>query len=187
MDVLLHAIELVCIAVGAGSALIFDTFFMLSLKQHKIALHEERMLSSINFFSICSAMIGILVYAFLIALQLESGLLGALDIAFAKIFLFGITLVAGLTVRKIHLPTLLRYQKQYFHLSLTFDRHQDSLVSTGVFSITAWLFLITLTVIEQYKTVQDVHISIFAIGLAYIVLALTLSRLAIYFKNTHLS
>ncbi|MBU3668576.1 MAG: hypothetical protein FGM57_01255 [Candidatus Taylorbacteria bacterium] len=187
MELLFLSLELVSVAVGAGSAFIFDTFFTLSLKDHKIQPHEERMLSRISLFSIISASLGLLVYTFILALQLESGMIGALDIAFAKIFLFAIALLTALTLRKIHLKTLLRYQKTHFHLSLTFGKHDDSIVSTAVFSTLSWIFLITLTALEQYKIAEDISVSIFGVTLAYILIGLVGSRIALYFKNTHLS
>lgn len=187
MNVLFYAIELTCIAVGAGSAFIFDSFFTLSLKHHKIQVHEEKMLSQISLFAVISSAIGILVYTLLLASKLEQGLIQVLDIAFLKIILFSIALVTSLTLRKIHLPQLLRYQKQYFHLSLHFGKHQDALVSTAVYSTVSWIGVIVLTVIEEYKQVSLSSASIVSIAILYICVSMLLSQTAIWFKNKHLS
>jgi hypothetical protein len=187
MDVLFYAIELVCIAVGAGSAFIFDSFFTLSLKHHKIQLHEEKMLSQISLFAVISSAIGLMVYTLLLATKLEMGIIQTLDIALLKIILFSIALLTSLTLRKIHLPQLLRYQKQYFHLSLHFGRHQDSLVSTAVYSTVSWMSIIILTVIEEYKQIQFSSASILSIAILYICVSMLLSQTAIWFKNKHLS
>lgn len=187
MDLLLISLEFVCISLGAGSAFIFDTFFMLSLKRHQIRVYEEKMLQRINLFTVLGSAIALITYIFIISLKLESGSVDALDISFAKIFLLAITFMTGVTLRKIHLPTLLRNQRQYFHLSEKFMFHQDSLVSTAVFSTTAWLMLILLTVFENFQQPQVFDFSIFSLATIYVISALICSKIAVFVKNQYLS
>jgi uncharacterized membrane protein YedE/YeeE len=187
MDLLLTSIELVCISVGAGSAFIFDSFFMLSLKHHHVQKHEEAMLSRISLYAVTAGGIALGTYILLLSLRLEAGALGTLDLAFSKIFLFSVTLLTSATMRKIHLPTLLRYQKTYFHLSEKFSLHQDALVSTAAYSSLSWIFLIVLTSFEQYRIAEQVSVSLIVLTIAYIFGGIIFSQLAIYFKNKHLS
>lgn len=187
MDLLFTSLEFVCISLGAGSAFIFDTFFMLSLKKHQIRVYEEKMLQRINLFTVIGSAMALVAYIFTLSFRLEAGSVDALDIAFAKIFLLGIAFVTGVTLRKIHLPTLLRNQRQYFHLSEKFMLHQDSLVSTAVFSTFSWLMLILLTVFENFQEPQIFDFSIFSLAAIYIIGALICSKIAVFIKNQYLS
>lgn len=187
MDLAFTSLEFVCISLGAGSAFIFDTFFMLSLKRHQIKVYEEKILQRINLFAVIGSTVGLITYIFTLSLRLEAGLVDALDVSFAKVFLFAIVFMTGVTLRKIHLPTLLRNQRQYFHLSEKFMLHQDSLVSTAVFSTTAWLMLILLTVFENFQKPHVFDFSIFSLATIYIIGALICSKIAVYIKNQYLS
>ncbi len=187
MDLLFTSFELVCLSLGAGSAFIFDSFFALSLKNHKIREYEERMLQRINLFTVVSSSVALISYIMILAFRLEAGLVNTLDIAFAKIFLLAIAFATGMTLRKIHLPALLRHQREYFHLSSKFMLHQDSLVSTAVFSSVSWMMLILLTVLENFKAAEGFDFSILILAIIYIICAIICSKIAIFFKNEYLS
>ncbi len=187
MEILLYAVELVCISVGAGSALIFDTFFALSVKDHKIKTIEEQMLSRINLHTVVSSVCVLLTYILLVIIQLQQAVVDTLGVSLAKVFLCLVALLTSVTLRKIHLPTLLRYQKNYFHLSDSFTEHQDSLVSTAVFSSLSWVLIILLTVFEQQEFTSILHTSMLLWLIVYIGSGLLLSRIAIFFKNKYLA
>jgi hypothetical protein len=186
MNVLLYALELVGISVGAGSAFIFDTFFALSIKDHIIKPFEERMLRRINLFTVTGSTIALVSATLLIAFKLQNADFDTLDISLAEILLLGIGLLTSVTLRKIHLPSIVRHQRVYVHLSNSFATHQDSLVSTAIYSTVSWIFLLFVIACEQESFGQILHSSFYMWLIAYILSGLILSKLAIFFKNKFL-
>lgn len=183
MEFLFLSLEQVCIALGAGSAFIFSSFFILSVKDHIVKPHEYAMLKSLSLFSLVSASIGIIVFVFNSAIYLESAVDFRIGLISAKLIIFSLALVSEMTLRKIHLPNLMRHQKTYFHLSDTMVHHPDPLIATASFSMVSWIFIIFLSTLEFRQITQYVHLSFVEIILAYIVSAFILSKLAIAFKE----
>ncbi len=125
MAFLFLSLEQVCIALGAGSAFIFSSFFILSVKDHIVKPHEYAMLKSLSLFSLVSACIGIVTFVINSAIYLESAVDFRIGLISAKLIIFSLALVSEMTLRKIHLPNLMRHQKTYFHLSDTMVHHPD--------------------------------------------------------------
>lgn len=183
MEFLFLSLEQVCIALGAGSAFIFSSFFILSVKDHIVKPHEYIMLKSLSLFSLISACIGIVTFVINSAIYLESAADFRIGLISAKLIIFSLALVSEMTLRKIHLPNLMRHQKTYFHLSDTMVHHPDPLIATASFSMVSWIFIIFLSTLEFRQMTQYVHLSFLEIILAYIVSAYILSKLAVAFKE----
>lgn len=183
MEFLFLSLEQVCIALGAGSAFIFSSFFILSVKDHIVKPHEYAMLKSLSLFSLVSACIGIVTFVINSAIYLESAVDFRIGLISAKLIIFSLALVSEMTLRKIHLPNLMRHQKTYFHLSDTMVHHPDPLIATASFSMVSWIFIIFLSTLEFRQMTQYIHLSFVEIILAYIVSAFILSKLVIAFKE----
>ena len=183
MEFLFLSLEQVCIALGAGSAFIFSSFFILSVKDHIVKPHEYAMLKSLSLFSLVSACIGIVTFVINSAIYLESAVDFRIGLISAKLIIFSLALVSEMTLRKIHLPNLMRNQKTYFHLSDTMVHHPDPLIATASFSMVSWIFIIFLSTLEFRQMTQYIHLSFVEIILAYIVSAFILSKLVIAFKE----
>lgn len=183
MEFLFLSLEQVCIALGAGSAFIFSSFFILSVKDHIVKPHEYIMLKSLSLFSLISACIGIVTFVINSAIYLESAADFRIGLISAKLIIFSLALVSEMTLRKIHLPNLMRHQKTYFHLSDTMVHHPDPLIATASFSMVSWIFIIFLSTLEFRQMTQYIHLSFLEIILAYIVSAYILSKLAVAFKE----
>jgi hypothetical protein len=183
MDFLFLSLEQVCIALGAGSAFIFSSFFILSAKNHIIKPHEYAMLKSLSFFSLVSACIGLVSFIINTSLYLESATDFPIGLISAKLIIFSLALLSEMTLRKIHLPTLMRHQKSYFHLSNTMLYHQDPLVATATFGLVSWMFIILISTLQFRQLSGQIQVSFAAILVAYILVAYLLSKAAIYFKE----
>lgn len=187
MEFLFISIEQVAIAIGAGSAFIFSSFFILSLKDHVIKPHEYAMLKSLSLFSVISASIGIVSFIINSALYLESSPDFRISLISAKLIIFALALVAEVTLRKIHMPNLMRHQKDYFHLSDTMSHHPDPLISTAVFSLVSWIYIIFLSALEFRGIASEFSYGFLEISLSYIVCTYVLSKFAIVYKDKTLA
>jgi len=183
MEFLFLSLEQVCIALGAGSAFIFSSFFILSVKDHIVKPHEYVMLKSLSLFSLVSASIGIAAFILNSAIYLESAVDFRIGLVSAKLVIFSLALVSEMTLRKIHLPNLMRHQKTYFHLSDSMVHHPDPLIATASFSMISWIFIIFLSTFEFRQMTQYISFNFVEIILAYIVSAFVLSKIAIAFKE----
>lgn len=183
MDFLFLSLEQVSIALGAGSAFIFSSFFILSVKNHVIKPHEYAMLKSLSFFSLVSAGIGLVTFIINTSLYLESATDFPIGLVSAKLIIFSLALLAEMTLRKIHLPTLMRHQKAYFHLSNTMLYHQDPLVATATFGLVSWMFIIFLSTLQFRQLAGQAPVNFVGVMAAYILVAYALSKAAIYFKE----
>ncbi|HEY1037563.1 MAG TPA: hypothetical protein VGE62_03180 [Candidatus Paceibacterota bacterium] len=189
MESILYAFELVGLALGAGGAFIFNSFFILCLKDHQLKKHEIVMLSRINLLSLTAAVIGLFAYVLSLASMMERLIIPDVGITGLKLCLYALALVTGLTLRKIHIPSLIRHQYEYSHLSPGFQFHQNTLASTASYSNLAWIFIIILTAVSiqggRFMTLVSENILI--IGLSFIIISLIASRLSIYLKDSLLS
>lgn len=183
MDLLFLSFEQVSIAIGAGSSFIFASFFILSLKNHIIKPHEYKMLKSLSFFSLVSACLGLASFIINTSLYLETAQDFRIGLVSAKLIIFSLALLAEMTLRKIHLPTLMRHQKSYFHLSNTMLYHQDPLVATATFSLISWLYIIFLSTLEFRGLSNEIPVNFLEVIISYILISYILSKLAIYFKE----
>ncbi len=187
MEFLFLSLEQVCIALGAGSAFIFSSFFILSVKNHIVKPYEYNMLKSLSLFSLISASVGIFCFVINSALYLESATDFRISLVSAKLIIFSLALISEMTLRKIHLPNLMRHQKSYFHLSDTMIHHPDSLITTVSFSMISWIFIIFLSTLEFRQISQYTDLSFIEVILAYIVSTFILSKIAVAYKKRTLS
>lgn len=189
MDLTLHVFELVGLSLGAGGAFIFNSFFILCLKDHKLKQHEITALSRINLLSLTASVIGFASYILYLASLLEQLIVPDLGIAGLKLALYALAIITGLTLRKIHIPSLVRHQHQYSHLSPAFQFHQNTLASTASYSNLAWIFIIILTAasVHQGELTTLISENILAVSLSFIGISLIASRLSIYLKDVLLS
>lgn len=182
MDLVFQSLEEVSIALGAGSAFIFCFFFILSFKDHKIKPYEYgvlRRLSNISTISVAFATVAFIVNT---SLRIEAEQDLAVSTISAKLIILAFLFIAEITLRKIHLPTLMRHQQAYFHLSDTMIHHPDPLVTTASFTIVSWCFVIALTSLDFKGMVSLQHPGFVKVALAYILLCFIVSKIALYFK-----
>ena len=183
MEVILFSLELVSIALGAGSAFIFSSFFILSLKDHKVQDYEYESLKRLNTFSLMSAFLGIIFYICNTALFFETAPDFDIGQISAKLIIFSLALISEMTLRKIHLPTLMRHQQAYIHLSDKMMHHQDPLISTSVFNLISWIFIILLTSMQYNEFNSEFIFTFPQILISYIVLTFICSKVAIFWKE----
>ena len=182
MDIILSTIELVCISLAAGSAFIFDSFFLLSLKDHKLKVYEKEALFRISLMTVTASVLALGIYIAILVTKLDSPTDIYIEFSSAKLIILMIALLSALTLRVIHLPTLVRYQENYFHLSEKMVIHQDSLAGTSAFSSVSWLFVIFLTSIE-YKELDISHFSFIKIIVTFLAVAMVTSHIFVFLKN----
>jgi hypothetical protein len=187
MDITLSVVELVSVSVGAGAALIFDFFFLLSLRDHKVRQYEIKSLQRLSLCCIVGAMLALFSYIILLAMFIESSTTLELGFSLTKILILTIALLTALTLRKIHLPTLARYQSSYLHLSDSMVHHQDSLVATAAFSSVSWLAIILLTTLEARGVDIPFLNNGLAVMLVYIVIGYAASKAAVHIKKKIIS
>jgi hypothetical protein len=187
MDISLTVLELVCISIGAGGALIFDFFFLLSLRDHKVRQYEIKSLKRLNLYSLVCISLSLVTYMTMVALYVERSTDLEIGFSLSKILIMAVAFLSALTLRKIHLPTLERYQNNYLHLSQNMVVHQDSLVATAAFSSVSWLSIILLTTLEN----RQVDIPFFENGLTiiltFIAVSYVASKVAVYLKKKIIS
>jgi hypothetical protein len=183
MELLFLSFEQVCIALGAGSAFIFSCFFILSLKDHVIKPHEYKMLKSLSLLSLVSACIGLISFIINTSIYLESAVDFDMALVSAKLIIFSFALLSEMTLRKIHLPTLMRHQKSYFHLSNTMIYHQDPLIATSVFGLVSWSYIIFLSTLQFRQLSDYISPTFIEVLISYIAVSYLLGKLTIYFKE----
>ncbi len=183
MELLFDTMQLVCIALGAGAAFIFDSFFILSLKHHLLRPYETSALKRISLFSIVASVIGLMAYIFGLAFAFEEAADFPLAFISAKTVFFCLAFITALTLRRIHLGTLLRYQKSYAHLSESMIIHHDALISTAAYSTLSWLALILMTAFETGSLPSSSPLSFPEMMILFICIGLFVSHISIYAKK----
>ncbi len=189
MELLLKVFEIVGLCVGAGGAFIFNSFFLLCLKDHQLKKHEILALSRISLLSLSATILSLVSFILMVGLSLEQQIVPNLAITGLELALYFLALVTGLTLRKIHIPSLVRHQYEYSHLSPHFAFHQNSLASTASYSSMAWIFIIILSSAnqEQGRLLTLISENILVFSLSFIVLSYIASKISIYIKNVLLS
>lgn len=183
MDLTYITLELVCVSLGAGSAFILDSFFILSHRGHKIRQFEFKLLRRLSLLSITSSFGAIIFYLITLSNQFLTSTDMRISIFTSKIIILCVTLLAGIAIRKIHLKALMRHQEKYSHLSESMMLHPDPLVSTAAYSSLSWMFVIFLTALEYKQGATSFHFGFVSIILSYIVLGILASKVAIFVKR----
>lgn len=173
---------IIAISVGAGCALINDLFFILSLKHHVLKRHEIVTLKQLN-----NLQIGLIIWIILaeitfFSVQIQNFSIGQIVGASVAKLLIELTLLfCVMSIKYIQLPTLIRHQHAYHHLSDSFVEHSNGLVGTSVTSLISWFFIILVTSASFGPIVAD-----FGFGntiLTYIVSVIIASWFFIILKN----
>lgn len=199
MQILFSTLELVGISLGAGSAMVFDTFFIMSLRNHTIKASESISLYRINLMAIIATTTAIIALNIRQALILEnlseSNYQNLRDENYVvKMFLYSIIFIITLTIRKYHLKTLLRHQHSHAHLSHSFKLHQDSLISAVSFTTVGWIMIIFLMSLEQKYFIYEIeNVYSFTSSMtllfivSYILIGYIFSKINVYLKTRLLS
>lgn len=148
MNALLFSTHFAALALGAGSALIIDLFFVTSASTRILSARDVRKISRLNFAAIISVVIALITDVSIISYEV----MNASDTAFSywllKLLLLSIIFLSAISLRKIHLPTLLRHQKHNAHLSDSLIRHSTSLINTTIISTVTWISAVLATTYE---------------------------------------
>ena len=183
MNLTYITLELVCISLGAGAAFMFDSFFILSSRYHKIKPLELRILRRLSLLSITSSFGAIIFYGTTIAEQFQGSSDLRISIITSKMIFLAVTLVAGIAMRKVHLKALVRHQGQYAHLSESMSIHPDPLISTASYSTISWMAVIFLTALEFRQVDTFFNFGFISIMTTYIVFGIIFSKFAVYLKK----
>lgn len=182
MNLTFLTIQFVCISVGAGAAFLFDSFFFVSKHTHKVRAPELKTLRRLSLMSLVGS-IGALSFYFIgISQESELVVLNHIDVYAVKTLFLALAFLTSLALRRIHLVSLVRYQKEYDHLSDTMLHHPSALVGTCTYSTISWMFVLFLTAFEaQHNNILSVNI--LNLVLLYVALSFILSKLLVYIKK----
>ncbi len=154
MNLILFSIHFGALSLGAGSAFIIDLFFLTSARTRILTPRHVKIFLRLNFAAIICAVVALVTDVSIISFEV----MGASDKAFAywllKLFLLSTVFLAGLTMRKIHLPALLRHQKHNSHLSDSFLYHSTPLVNTVIISTFTWVSAVMGTTYEYLSATE---------------------------------
>jgi hypothetical protein len=178
----LVAIYVLAIAVGAGCALIYDLFFMISLKHHLVKSHEAITLKQLNNIQVVLIIWILIAEVAMIAMNFQYAANWHLaGVVIAKVFIEIVILFCALLLRQVHLPQLLRNQHQHGHLSDSFLEHHDSLVSTCALSLVSWFFIVLITSGEFNRYMMD--FGFIQTIMSYVIVSIFAIWLVVYLKN----
>ncbi len=156
MNIFLFSIHFSALALGAGSAFIIDLFFVTSAKTRTLTARDVKMIFRLNFSALVSVLIALVTDVSIISFEVMSATGSGFSYWLLKLLLLSIVFLAALTLRKIHLPTLLRHQKHSAHLSDSFIYHSDALINTVIVSTITWITAILATTYEYIGNVAVV-------------------------------
>lgn len=153
MNIFLFSIHFSALALGAGSAFIIDLFFVTSAKTRILSTRDVKMILRLNFAVLVSALITLVTDISIISFQVMNASSGGFSYWLLKLLLLSIVFLAALSLRKIHLPSLLRHQKHNAHLSDSFIYHSDALINTVIISTVTWIFAVLATTYEYVANI----------------------------------
>ena len=148
--IVLSTVQLVCIALGAGGAFIIDLFFMASLSHSKLRPKEELMVRKLNLLSITSGFLAILIQSFVVFSIRETIPDRFITFYFLATLFTTAAIVCSMTLRKVHIPALMRYQNNHAHLSDHHLHHGEEIVLISTVSTVSWV-----TVLIVYGVAQN--------------------------------
>lgn len=184
MDLIYYSIFLVSAAIGTGSSFISDVFFIFSFKNHKLKVHEIKILSRLQFTCIVSAILAIISRIILLALQIEANVYIHESLQYSMILILGVILVSTIVLRRFHIPALLRHQQKYTHLSESFKEHHDALITTSALNLISWIFVLILVAIENHSLVLNLpNLGFIKICISYVILAFLSTQIAQQIKG----
>lgn len=160
MNIFLFSIHFSALALGAGSAFIIDLFFVTSAKTRVLSARDVKMIFRLNFSVLVSAVIALVTDVSIISFEVMSASNGGFSYWLLKLLLLSIVFLAALSLRKIHLPTLLRHQKHSAHLSDSFIYHSDALINTVIVSTITWISAVLATTYEYVANIGETPTSL---------------------------
>ena len=175
----LTTVQLVCIALGASGAFIIDLFFIASLSHSKLRPKEILMVRRLSLLSIASAIIALFIQTSILFSIKETIPESFLSFSFLTILFTMISLVCSMTLRKVHIPALIRHQTEYAHLSDHHLYHGEEIVLVSTISTVSWVTVLIVYAVAQtgeYSTPYP-----FIIG--YIIFVLIMSALTRVIKR----
>ena len=146
---ILATVQLVSIALGASGAFIIDLFFISSLSHSKLRTKEVLMVKNLNLLSITAACFALFFQTFI--LFTISGTIPDrfLSFSFVTILFTIVALVCSITLRKVHIPALLRHQNNHAHLSDHHLHHGEEIVLVSTISTVSWVTVLIIYAIAQ--------------------------------------
>ena len=156
MNIFLFSIHFSALALGAGSAFLIDLFFVTSSKTRILTTRDVKMIFRLNFAAIVSVVIALVTDVSLITFEVMNATENGFSYWLLKLLLLSIIFLAALSLRKIHLPTLLRHQKHSAHLSDSFIYHSDALINTVIVSTITWVSAVLATTYEYVSNIAPV-------------------------------
>lgn len=155
MGALLFSIHFSSLALGAASAFVIDLFFLTSARNRILTPKQVRIFSQLNFAAIICAVIALVTDVSVISFEVLTASNQAFGYWLLKLFLLSTVFLAGLTMRKIHLPALLRHQRHNSHLSDSFLYHSTPLINTVIISTVTWVSAVMGTSYEYFAATNQ--------------------------------
>jgi hypothetical protein len=145
----LTTLQLVAISLGAAGALIIDLFFISSLSHSKLRPKEILMVRRLSLLSIVSACFAIFIQSIILFSIQNSILDNFISFSFITIVFTIAALICSITLRKIHIPALLRHQNDHVHLSNHHLHHGEEIVLISTISTVSWIIVLVIYAIAQ--------------------------------------
>jgi len=145
----LTTVQLVAIALGAAAAFIIDMFFIASLSHSKLRPKEILMVRRLNLLSISSAVIALFIQTFILFMIEATIPENFLTFSFVTILFTIAAMVCSITLRKVHIPMIIRYQNQHAHLSDHHMHHGEEIVLISTISTVSWVTVLIIYAVAQ--------------------------------------
>jgi hypothetical protein len=175
----LATIQLVSIALGAGSAFIIDLFFIASLSHSKLRPKEVLMVKRLSLLSITAACLALLIQTFILFSIQATIPDNFLSFSFITILFTIAALICSITLRKIHIPALLRHQNNHAHLSDHHLHHGEEIVLVSTISTVSWVTVLVIYAIAQIGE----YLSPYPFIIGYIIFVVVMSVLTRLIKR----
>lgn len=145
----LTTVQLVAIALGAAAAFIIDMFFIASVSHSKLRPKEILMVSRLSLLSIVSACFALFIQSVILFSINNTIPDNFISFSFITITFTIAALVCSITLRKIHIPALLRHQNNHAHLSDHHLHHGEEIVLVSTISTISWIIVLIIYAIAQ--------------------------------------
>lgn len=175
----LATVQLVSVALGAAGAFIIDMFFIASLSHSRLRPKEVLMVRRLSLLSISAAIIALFIQT-LILFSIEATIPdNFLTFSFVTIIFTIAALVCGITLRKVHIPALLRHQNDHAHLSDHHLHHGEEIVLVSTISTVSWVSVLIVYAVAQMGN----YTSPYPFIIGYIIFVLVMSGLTKMIKR----
>jgi hypothetical protein len=175
----LATVQLVSIALGAGAAFIIDLFFISSLSHSKLRPKEVFMVKRLSLLSITAACVALFIQTFILFSIQATIPDNFLSFSFITILFTIAALICSITLRKIHIPALLRHQNNHAHLSDHHLHHGEEIVLVSTISTVSWVTVLVIYAIAQIGE----YLSPYPFIIGYIIFVVVMSVLTRLIKR----